>query len=342
MQLLTLTNLDRCTVKAIPPAHRVLSVNEMVADGLARTPKRLPPILFYDAEGSRLFEEICKVPEYYLTRTEKAILEQHAQGMVAGCAADIDLVELGSGSALKTRILLDALFAGGHTVTYRPIDISRSMLERTAAELTEEYADLVVEAVASDYDTGLAEVGRRRDRQKGFLFMGSNLGNFQHDEARDFLATVGAAMSPGDFLLLGVDLVKDQRLLEAAYDDAAGVTRAFNLNLLTRLNRELGADFDLQNFRHKAVWDAENQAIQTYLVSTVQQTVRLPEIDLRVQFGAGEAMHTESSHKYTLDGLAGLCREAGLSLTRTWTDDRGWFAVNLVQPVQPTPVSHRR
>lgn len=333
MHLLTLTDQNRCTVKAILPAHRLLSVNEMVTNGLAQTPKRLPPILFYDAEGSRLFEEICKVPEYYLTRTEKAILDQHAQGMVASCDTDIDLVELGSGNAQKTRTLLDALFAGGHAVTYRPIDISRSMLERTALELTNEYSDLVVEAVASDYHTGLAEVGRRRDRQKGFLFMGSNLGNFPHDEARDFLAAVGAAMAPGDFLLLGVDLVKDQALLEAAYDDAAGVTRAFNMNLLTRLNRELGADFDLQNFRHKAVWDPQAQAIQTYLVSMARQTVHLPEIGMVVDFDDGEAMHTESSHKYTLDGLAGLCREAGLLLTRTWTDDRDWFAVNLVQPL---------
>ena len=204
------------------------------------------------------------------------------------------------------------------------------MLERTALELTNEYSDLVVEAVASDYHTGLAEVGRRRDRQKGFLFMGSNLGNFERSDAEKFLADIRSAMAPNDLLLLGVDLVKPVEMLLAAYDDAAGVTRAFNMNLLTRLNREVGANFNLEQFEHVARWNVASKAIQTYLVSRERQTVTLSDLNIEVTFEAAEALHTESSHKYTLEGVTRIADSAGLKLTQTWTDSRNWFALNLL------------
>lgn len=331
MDLLTISDQSKCTVQTVHPEERALSVKEIVGRGLGRSPKSLPPILFYDEEGSRLFEKICEVPEYYLTRKEQGILDEYAAEIIETFDMEIDLIELGSGSSTKTRTLLSALFAAGHEVTYRPIDISQKMLLETANGLMEDYENLIIEAIAGDYHSGLAEVGRRQSRQKVFLFLGSNLGNFQHSEALEFLADIRSAMRPGDKLLLGADLVKSPKILEAAYDDSAGVTRAFNLNLLARLNRELGADFNLANFEHKARWDVAAQAIQTYLVSKEQQQVHISALDTTVEFRAGEAMHTESSHKYTLDDLETLATLAGLRLTRTWMDDQGWFALNLIE-----------
>ncbi|MCH7574637.1 MAG: L-histidine N(alpha)-methyltransferase [Candidatus Marinimicrobia bacterium] len=332
MNLQTITDQDRCKVQILPAGHREDTVSDIVRAGLSKSPKTLPPILFYDEEGSRLFEKICEVPEYYLTRTEQSIFDEYGKEMVDQWDSAIDLVELGSGNSAKTRTLLSLLLDRGHEVIYRPIDISQNMLQSTAEKLTAEFPTLHVEAIVGDYHHGLQEVGKRWSHQKVFLFMGSNLGNFQRSEAEEFLADIRSAMAPDDLLLLGIDLVKPVERLLAAYDDAAGVTRAFNLNLLTRLNRELNANFNPDQFEHVARWDAEASAIQTFLVSRERQTVVLGNLNMEVTFEAGEALHTESSHKYTLEGLSRMVDHAGLDLVQTWTDSRQWFALNLLRP----------
>lgn len=330
--LQTLSTNGRCTVEALPPLHILQSVQSAVRMGLSAHPKRLPPFLLYDHRGSNLFEEICRLPEYYLTRTEQSILESCAPELVARFSRDMDLVEFGSGSSTKTRTLLDALFSNGHRPTYRPVDISHTMLNASTTALVSEYPELMIKAIISDYGRGLEEISRQRERQKVFLFLGSNLGNFTPREAVDFLAGVRRAMTGDDLLLLGVDLVKPLAVLLPAYDDAAGVTAAFNRNLLVRLNRELGADFRPECFRHEVRWNQEVQAVEMHLASEGDQVVSLPAIDLQISFLAGETIHTESSHKYTSASLAKLCAEAGLAVERSWSDPQNWFALNMIVP----------
>lgn len=330
--LQTLSTNGRCTVEALPPLHILQSVQSAVRMGLSAHPKRLPPFLLYDHRGSNLFEEICRLPEYYLTRTEQSILESCAPELVARFSRDMDLVEFGSGSSTKTRTLLDALFSNGHRPTYRPVDISHTMLNASTTALVSEYPELMIKAIISDYGRGLEEISRQRERQKVFLFLGSNLGNFTPREAVDFLAGVRRAMTGDDLLLLGVDLVKPLAVLLPAYDDAAGVTAAFNRNLLVRLNRELGADFRPECFRHEVRWNQEVQAVEMHLASEGDQLVSLPAIDLQISFLAGETIHTESSHKYTSASLAKLCAEAGLAVERSWSDPQNWFALNMIVP----------
>ena len=330
--LQTLSTNGRCTVEALPPLHILQSVQSAVRMGLSAHPNRLPPFLLYDHRGSNLFEEICRLPEYYLTRTEQSILESCAPELVARFSRDMDLVEFGSGSSTKTRTLLDALFSNGHRPTYRPVDISHTMLNASTTALVSEYPELMIKAIISDYGRGLEEISRQRERQKVFLFLGSNLGNFTPREAVDFLAGVRRAMTGDDLLLLGVDLVKPLAVLLPAYDDAAGVTAAFNRNLLVRLNRELGADFRPECFRHEVRWNQEVQAVEMHLASEGDQLVSLPAIDLKISFLAGETIHTESSHKYTSASLAKLCAEAGLAVERSWSDPQNWFALNMIVP----------
>ncbi len=330
--LLTITTQTRCTIEARPPVHVSTSLQSAVRKGLTARRKRLPPFLLYDHHGSNLFEEICRLPEYYLTRTEHGILSNHALEMVTHCRRELDLVELGSGSSAKTRILLDALFATGHQPTYRPIDISGNMLRSTAQSLLAEYPDLSIRAIVSDYGRGLLEAGRRQRRQKVFLFLGSNLGNFTRDESLAFLSAVRSAMAADDLFFLGVDQVKPLAVLLAAYDDAAGVTAAFNRNLLRRLNRELGADFIPERYRHMVCWNRTARAVEMHLVSMGEQSVSLPAINLEVNFRDGESIHTESSPKYSPAGLSALVIEAGLTVAQTWTDQQNWFTVNLIRP----------
>ncbi len=295
-------------------------------------PKTLPPILFYDERGSKLFEEIAELPEYYLTRTEQAILDHYAPEMVTYCAHELLLVELGSGSSTKTRTFLDVLFAGNHRPIYQPVDISESMLHATAEELVGEYPELIVRAIASDYERGLVEVGEQKDRQKVLLMLGSNLGNFSQTGAQELLSRVRQAMTPDDILFLGVDLLKPWPILQAAYDDARGVTAAFNRNVLVRLNRELHANFNLDRFRHEVVWNDEAGAVEMHLKSQGQQTAYLKDLDLLVEFDDGETIHTESSHKFTPGSLDRLCGSAGLRVKKSWTDKQAWFALNLIVP----------
>ncbi len=332
MTLQTTISEERCTVQAVPSSHRLETVHDVVRSGLAHTPKTLPAFLLYDERGSKLFEDICLLPEYYLTNSEQAILDAHAGEMASYCAQQLQLIELGSGSSTKTRTFLNALYARGRRPVYRPIDISRSMLYRTARQLVKEYPQLQVHAIASDYQQGLEEVARRQGPQKVYLFLGSNLGNFSPTEAVSFLQQIRATMIHEDLLLLGVDLVKPLPVLMSAYDDEQGVTAEFSRNVLVRLNRELHANFVPERFRHLAVWNPENQAVEMYLESQGEQTVYIKDLDQLVAFTDGETIHTESSHKYTLDSLTRLCTAAKLRIRRTWTDQQGYFALNLISP----------
>ncbi|MCA1567027.1 MAG: L-histidine N(alpha)-methyltransferase [Acidobacteria bacterium] len=307
------------------------------SDGLSASPKQLFPKYFYDELGSELFDAICLVPEYYLTRAENEILACHAAEIAAAAAAPDDaplsLLELGSGSATKTRRIIEAVLKRQTSLLYLPVDISVSALETSARALLQSYPALSIEAYASDYDAALAHFGRERGRERGgrllALFLGSNIGNFDRDGAGQFLHALRAVLRDGDALLLGADLKKDRATLEAAYDDALGVTAAFNLNQLVRLNREFDADFDPRAFRHVAVYHEAAGRVEIYIESRQAQVVSLPKLDLEISFAEGERVHTENSYKYDREGLDALAAHTGFACTHRWTDAAGRFSSNL-------------
>ena len=303
-----------------------------VRAGLTARRKRLSCRHFYDAEGSRLFEQICALPEYYLTRAELSILQARAKDIVALCGADAALVELGSGSATKTRVLIEALIARHGRLRYLPIDISRTMLADSSQALLADYAALEIVGVAAEYRAGRKLLRKERDQPKLILWLGSNVGNVTRDAAARFLRAVRATMAGSDRLLVGVDLRKSGRVLEPAYDDAAGVTAQFNLNLLTRINRELDGDFALDRFKHRAVWNRRLGRVEMHLESTQAQTVTIGALGLRVRFAAGERIHTECSYKYSPAEIDKLARRAGLAVEQRWLDDDARFSVNLLAP----------
>ncbi|MFF4585112.1 L-histidine N(alpha)-methyltransferase [Streptomyces sp. NPDC001388] len=294
-----------------------------VLQGLTTTPKTLPPKWFYDAHGSELFEQITELPEYYPTRAEREILRDRA-GEIAAAARARTLVELGSGSSEKTRHLLDAL-TGLHT--YVPVDVSDSALTQAGQALIAERPGLDVHALIADFTGELALPDTPGPRLLAFL--GGTIGNLLPAERADFLGSLRALLAPGDALLLGTDLVKDERVLVRAYDDAAGVTAAFNKNVLTVVNRELGADFDPAAFDHVALWDARNEWIEMRLRSRTGQTVKIPALDLAVDFASGEELRTEVSAKFREEGVRAELAHAGLELTHWWTDRAGRFALSL-------------
>ncbi len=299
-----------------------------VREGLTAPRKTLPCQYFYDEQGSLLFEQICDLPEYYLTRIEDAILQEHADAMVDGpwIGAPV-MVELGSGSSTKTRRLIDAAISAHGTLHYIPIDVSPTILEDSATSLIDRYPTLRVSAHAATYQHALLGAISRIERPKVLVFLGSSLGNYPTDEAVELLRLIAMAMGPGDALLLGTDIVKDRHLLEAAYDDAQGVTARFNLNLLERINRELDGRFDLRAFEHRAVWNADESRIEMHLASRLDQKVAIPGAGFTASFKAGETIHTENSHKYDAGRLADLARRAGLTEDAAWSDPEDWFRV---------------
>ncbi|MFF9086180.1 L-histidine N(alpha)-methyltransferase [Streptomyces sp. NPDC014991] len=290
--------------------------------GLTSTPKRLPPKWFYDARGSELFEQITELPEYYPTRAEREILAARS-GEIAAASGARTLVELGSGSSEKTRYLIEALPLSA----YVPVDVSESALSQAGRALVEERPDLQVHALIADFTAPLALPATPGPRLVAFL--GGTVGNLLPAERAAFLASVRALLAPGDGLLLGTDLVKDEAVLVRAYDDAAGVTAAFNKNVLAVIDRELGADFDPDAFDHVALWDAEREWIEMRLRSRTAQTVKVPALGLAVEFAAGEDLRTEVSAKFRKDGVAAELAGAGLELTHWWTDEPGRFALSL-------------
>jgi L-histidine N-alpha-methyltransferase len=320
----------------LPPDYRAASLRADALAGLTATPKSLPPKWFYDAQGSALFEKITELPEYYPTRAERSILTAAAAEIAALSQARV-LVELGSGSSEKTRLLLSALRAAGSLQAYVPVDVSESALVGAEEALAVEYPGLAVHAVVSDFDQylGLEQPATGGDTSGARLvaFLGSTIGNMVPAERAAFLRRVRSDLRPGDSFLLGTDLVKDPGVLVAAYDDSAGVTAAFNKNVLAVLNAELGADFDLDAFEHLAVWDPANEWIEMRLRSTAEQRARVRDLDLDVRFAAGEEMRTEVSAKFRRAGVEAELAAAGLALRAWWTDPLERFGLSLSVPV---------
>ena len=292
--------------------------------GLSATPKRILAKYFYDHEGSRLFEEITRQPEYYPTRCEIEILRTHAADMASFIPDDAVLIEFGSGSATKAKILLEA--AASKLAAYIPVDISREFLEQEASELRRAFPDLIVAPVAADimHPFELPAVADRKPRA-GF-FPGSTIGNLEPHDAAAFLRNAGALLGPNSLLIVGVDLVKDAEILNAAYNDKAGVTEAFNLNLLTRMNRELAADFKPETFEHHAFYNRERRRIEMHLASLKRQKVKVA--GQVIDFRAGDTIHTENSYKYTLGSFSALARGSRWTPVATWTDSQNLFSVH--------------
>jgi L-histidine Nalpha-methyltransferase len=310
------------------PATRQ-AVAAAAAEGLLRADKRLPPWLLYDARGSALFEEITALPEYYPTRTERAILAAHAGEMIDQAGPPLAVAELGAGTAAKTRLLLAALLERQARAFYVPIDVSASALAVAESELSR-YRGLSVHPMVGRYPEDLAVLDAIPGRRL-LLFLGSNLGNYDPEAAAALLLAVRAHLRPGDTFLIGTDLRKDSRILLPAYDDAAGVTARFNKNVLVRLNRELGASFELDGFRHLVRWNAAASRIELYLQSEREQEVWIGALGAAVRFWAGERIHTESSYKFTDDALRALFAGAGFAWEQSWFDDRRWFGVHLLR-----------
>ncbi|MEU2577628.1 L-histidine N(alpha)-methyltransferase [Streptomyces anulatus] len=298
-----------------------------VLSGLTRHPKTLPPKWFYDARGSELFEEITRLPEYYPTRAEREILAARAEEIAAASGART-VIELGSGSSEKTRHLLDVL---PELHSYVPVDVSESALTGAADSLLAEHPDLSVHALIADFTGGLALPGTPGPRL--VVFLGGTIGNLLPEERAAFLRSVRSLLSPGDALLLGTDLVKDEETLVAAYDDAAGVTAAFNKNVLNVVNRELGADFPLDDFDHLAVWNSRDRWIEMRLRARRALSVKIRELDLVVPFEAGEELRTEVSAKFRQEDVREELSAAGMRLTQWWTDSAGRFALSLATAV---------
>jgi len=297
--------------------------------GLTATPKELPPRWFYDERGSELFDRITRLPEYYPTRTERAILTARAGEIAAAAGADV-LVELGSGTSEKTRLLLTAMREAGTLRRFVPFDVDPSVLRLAGDALAEEYPGLEVDGVVGDFTRHLGELPT--DGRRMVAFLGSTIGNLAPAERAAFLADLAATLQPGDSFLLGTDLVKDEGRLVRAYDDAEGVTAEFNRNVLLVLNRELKADFDPEAFAHVAAWDAEHEWIEMRLRSVRDQQVNVAALDLGVSFAAGEEMRTEISAKFRREGVERELAAAGLAMTRWWTDPAGDFGLSLAQP----------
>jgi dimethylhistidine N-methyltransferase len=296
-----------------------------VTEGLSQPQKELPCKFFYDEAGSRLFDEICTLDEYYPTRTEISVLTENRHRIAELIPEQCQLVEFGSGSSVKVRILLESLPA---VVAYTPVDISREHLIRSAAALARDFPAIEVSAVCADY-TREIEIPRPRmspEARRIVFFPGSTIGNFTPTQAREFMIESAGTIGPGGGLLIGVDLKKDKRTLDAAYNDAKGVTAKFNMNLLTRINRELGADFDLSSFRHLAAYDEREGCIQMHLESLRKQTVHLNGSSFA--FAPGETIHTENSYKYAIDEFQALGREAGYEPVEAWTDAARLFSVH--------------
>ncbi len=303
-----------------------MALRRDVRQGLTRTPKSLPPKWFYDSVGSDLFDRITRLPEYYPTRAEAQILRDRSAEIVAAAGADT-LVELGSGTSEKTRMLLDAMRDGGSLRRFIPFDVDAGVLRAAGTAIRREYPGVEVEAVCGDFEEHLGKIPRVGRRLVAFL--GSTIGNLTREPRAEFLATLADGMQDGDAVLLGTDLVKDVGRLVRAYDDSAGVTAAFNRNVLAVVNRELGADFDLAAFNHVARYNEDDQRIEMWLRAISAQRVSIPDLGLTVDFDAGEEMLTEVSCKFRPDGVAAELAAAGLSLTHWWTDPAGDFGLSL-------------
>ena len=312
---------------------QLLTISPIAADvwqGLTASPKYLPAKLFYDEIGSQLFEQITELPEYYLTRTERSILEQYAGEILEAAGASLTLVELGAGTAAKTCVLIEELLERQPRALFYPIDVSPTALDEAVHQLGRRFPLLRVNPIVADYTSGVPALSRILGR-KLVLYIGSSIGNFEPPQAIRLLRRIRQTLRPGDALLLGADFAKSPKILLPAYDDAQGVTAAFNRNILARLNRELEADFVPEAFEHVAVWNRRCSRMEIYLESTTAQTVFLPALDLDISFRRGERIHTENSYKYTHAMIESILRESGFALEHSWSDRKQWFGVHLAR-----------
>ncbi|MEE8516165.1 MAG: L-histidine N(alpha)-methyltransferase [Alphaproteobacteria bacterium] len=301
---------------------------DAVITGLTQPQKTVPVQYFYDDRGSQLFEMICGLPEYYPTRTERLILETNAAD-IASFTGPCELVELGSGSASKTRLLLAAHAECDHPLHFLPIDVSEALLTESSIDLLALYDDLRIQAFSGTYERALAALPPRKAPARMVMILGSTIGNFDAQERTRLLDHVTAAMAPGDYFLVGFDLQKDVAIIEAAYNDAQGVTAEFNLNMLRHLNRRYGGNFVLENFSHLAFYDTRAHQIEMHLISRCAHTVTLRELDLEIAFDARETIHTEVSRKFDSKNLPAEFAAAGLEVAQIWTDPKDWFALVL-------------
>ncbi|MCP4656037.1 MAG: L-histidine N(alpha)-methyltransferase [bacterium] len=329
---------DRLQFRHYESAEGQSTFEEDVRRGLSSNPKHLSPKYFYDSLGSHLFEAICHLPEYYLTKTERRILIDKRDSILDVVDGDGEhrLVELGSGSSTKTRLLIEAFLERQEALHYLPVDISHSVLERSALELLQDYPDLRITALAADYSTALEALARDDDLrtvEKPTLvtFLGSSIGNFEPPASRALLTNVREVLRAGDSVLLGADLKKSEERLTAAYNDELGVTAAFNLNLLVRINRELGGEFRLADFEHRAVYNAERGRIEMWLISRRAHGVPICRLDMTVRFERGEPIHTENSYKFDPEQIRELAVDTGFGLQRSWVDEQQLFSVNLLR-----------
>jgi L-histidine Nalpha-methyltransferase len=321
---------DRFELITVPRLHGVPSFAQDVERGLQSNPKRLPSKYFYDEIGSALFDAITHLSEYYLTRAETEILSDWGWQIVRLLNAPVDFLELGSGSAIKTQLLIGEALRVQTELCYSPIDISTEALQASSLALVEKYPRLRVRAYAGDYFDVLESHVVRSQRKMLAMLMGSNIGNYERTEAEVLLRLIGGALLPGDGLLLGADLKKDRATLELAYDDPAGVTAAFNRNVLARINRELGADFDPRNFTHVARYDQERGSVDSFLEAREDALVSIEALSRQVSLQAAERIHTESSYKFTDDEIVQLGRRAGFEPASSWHDRANRFAVHLL------------
>ncbi|MUH01604.1 L-histidine N(alpha)-methyltransferase [Scytonema sp. UIC 10036] len=323
---------ERLQIQRLQEPTLVISscVGSDVIKGLTQRTKSLPPRYFYDDRGSELFEQICELPEYYVTRTETAILQECA-GEIAQITGSCELVELGSGSSTKTRILLDAYQRAGYSLQYVPIDVSAGMLESTALQLLAEYPTLKVQALAGTYELALAQLEPTKLPTRTICFIGSTLGNLNSQECDEFFSQIIHALQVGEYFLLGVDLQKPKHLLKAAYNDSQGVTAAFNLNMLEHLNRLYEGNFDITQFEHWAFYNETQNQIEMHLRSLRSQTVQLKALNLTISFDQDETILTEISRKFDLNTIQQELKAKGLVPQKVWTDKNQWFGLILSQ-----------
>lgn len=321
---------ERLTTIVCESSTRPDSFADEVRAGLTANPKSLPCRFFYDAEGSQLFEAICELPEYYLTQAGTEIMEQRSDEVVAKLPRGATLIELGSGSSAKTRHLIERFLRRDGKLLYIPVDISRSILEESAQALLDEFAGLEIIAVAGEYQEAMTHLHRDFGPPKLILWLGSNIGNLDRPEAVEFLRCLHGLMAAEDRLLVGIDLRKEASVLEAAYDDAQGITARFNKNILARINRELGGEFDLERFHHRARYNEKVGRVEIHLESAGAQTISIAALDLAVSFAAGEMIHTENSYKYSLAEIEETAAAARLRVAEQWLDRKGQFSLNLL------------
>jgi L-histidine N-alpha-methyltransferase len=321
---------DRLTIYRDPHPVRIATFGEDVRRGLTAIPKTLAAKYFYDDLGSSLFESITRLPEYYLTRVERDLLATYGREIVASFGEPLELLELGSGSATKTRIIIEAILEKQKALKYHPIEISLDALMESSLALIASHERLVVQAYAADYFSLLRQRELATQDRVLALYLGSNIGNFEPHAARTLLELLASALKTGDGLLVGYDLKKDATILEAAYDDPTGVTSAFNKNLLARINREFDGDFDLHQFRFKAKYDPVRGCVDSFLVSMKKQQVALRGLDLSVSFAEDEPIHTESSYKFTPAEIVALAHRCGFIEKKTFTDAAGRYALSLL------------